>query len=118
MAIPLNQVLLAVLMLAAAAGLLFAWRGYLRRGSERRIRAMLEAVGLSPALASSGHVEAIMREVRQRCRTCNAEDACERWLQSAHRGDNDFCPNAHVFELLGEHVPAVPHKPGLRAGLS
>lgn len=115
MAILLNEVLLAVLMAAVAAGLFFAWRRYLRRNSERRLRAMLEAVGLSPALASSGHVDAIMKEVRQRCRTCNAEDVCERWLKSAERGDNDFCPNAHVFELLGEHRPAAAPKKGLHA---
>lgn len=115
MAILSNEVVLAVLMGLVAVGLFIAGRGYLRRNSERRMRAMLEAVGLSPELASSGHVEAIMKEVRQRCRTCNAEDVCERWLQSAGRGDNDFCPNAHVFELLGEHGRGASRKPRLRA---
>ena len=80
------------------------------------MRQMLEAVGLSPALASSGHVETIMKEVRQRCGTCNAEDVCERWLKSGDRGDNDFCPNAHIFELLGEHGSALPARARLRLG--
>jgi uncharacterized protein YneF (UPF0154 family) len=115
MAILLNEILPAVLMVVLAVGLFFAWRRYLRRNSERRMRAMLEAVGLKPSLASSGHVEAIMKEVRARCRTCNAEDVCERWLASDARGDNDFCPNAHIFELLGEHGRKAQGKPRFRA---
>lgn len=98
-----NGIIMALAMVAAAVVLYFAWRAWLHAGSERRMRAMLEAVGLRPDLASSGHVAAIMHEVRQRCRACSSEDVCERWLREGKAGEPDFCPNARVFEMLGEH---------------
>lgn len=69
--------------------------------------AMLEAVGLDPEIATSGEIPTIMKEVRQRCRSCATEAVCERWLQGNEEGDNDFCPNAKVFEILLKHNRAA-----------
>ena len=98
------QLLAAVAMVAAAIALFVGYRSYLARNSERRLRSMLEAVGLDPAIASSGEIPTIMKEVRQRCRSCSAEGVCERWLAGEQEGGNDFCPNARVFEILHKYT--------------
>ena len=98
------QIFAAIAMFAVAVALFFTYRAYLARNSERRMRTMLESVGLDPEIASSGEMPTIMKEVRQRCRACSSESVCERWLAGETRGDNDFCPNAKVFELLGKYA--------------
>jgi len=69
---------------------------------------MLERVGLDPAIALAGEPDSVlecviaasMKQIRQRCRACMTEDVCERWLAGDEHGDNDFCPNAKVFDAL------------------
>jgi len=100
MSISLIQLLVAMVMVGMAMVLLFAYRRYLATNSERRMRAMLLSVGLDPDVTSNGDIDSIMSAVRRRCRTCASEDVCERWLKGEVRGDNDFCPNAKVFEAL------------------
>jgi len=97
------QIVGALLMLAVVVGLVFAWRRYQARSSEGRMLTMLESVGLDPAIASSGDLNAIMTEVRERCRHCQSEDLCERWLKGEETGGNEFCPNSRVFEILRKH---------------
>ncbi|MDH3512653.1 MAG: DUF6455 family protein [Gammaproteobacteria bacterium] len=99
----LTQFLAAIVMAGVAIGLFFAYRKYLAANSERRMLAMLESVGLDPAIASSGDIQTIMGEVRQRCQSCASEDVCERWLRHDEEGDNDFCPNARAFEILKKY---------------
>jgi len=70
-----------IAMLAVTVALVFAYRNYLAVNSERRMLSMIESIGLDPAIASSSDLETIMGEVRE-------------------KGDNDFCPNAKVFEVL------------------
>lgn len=65
-----------------------------------RLDRMLEALGLDPALASSGDLETIMSEVKQRCSACQAGSTCDRWLDGDQRGDREFCPNAKVLDVL------------------
>jgi hypothetical protein len=96
----LFQIIAAIIMVAATFALVVTFRRYKRAGSERRMVNMLERVGLDPALASSGDYETIMKEVRQRCGNCSTESVCERWLAADEVSDNDFCPNAKVFDLL------------------
>lgn len=96
----LFQILAALLMLAAAIALVAAYRRYLAAGSERRMRSMLETVGVDSEVLSSADTNAIVREIRQRCQTCSAEDVCEHWLTGKTAGDNSFCPNAKVFDEL------------------
>lgn len=101
------QLIGGILMLAAVVALIFAWRGYLVGNSERRMLAMLDAIGIDPAIASSGDFDGIMHEVRQRCRQCQSEAVCERWLEGKEAGDNEFCPNARVFEILKKYDAAA-----------
>lgn len=103
----LTQILAAIVMAGVAIALLFAYRKYLAANSERRMLAMLESVGLDPAIASSGDIQTIMGEVRQRCQSCASEDVCERWLRRDEKGDNDFCPNARAFEILKKYGGAA-----------
>ena len=69
-------------------------------GYERRMRRMLVAVGLDADLADDHDIPTIMKEVRYRCRRCPAESECEGWLDGDVDGENDFCPNHKVFEVL------------------
>ncbi len=96
------QFLVAAGMFAVALFLVFGFLRYQRSGSERRMRRMLKAVGLDPEIADSGDIEAIMKDVRYRCRRCSSEAVCERWLAGQEEGSNDFCPNHRVFEILGK----------------
>jgi len=61
---------------------------------------MLQYAGLDPKIATRGDTKAIIKEVRRRCRRCQSEDLCRRWLAGEERGENDFCPNAQVFKEL------------------
>jgi len=101
------QVAAAIAMVGIAAAMIFGFRRYLAVNSERRMRAMLEAVGLDPEIATSGEIPTIMKEVRQRCRSCAIESVCERWLQGENDDGNDFCPNAKVFDILRKHSHAA-----------
>ena len=97
------QVVAAMAMVGVAAAMFFGFRRYLAVNSERRMRAMLVSVGLDPEIATSGEIPTIMKEVRQRCRSCASESVCERWLQGKKDDSNDFCPNAKVFDILGKY---------------
>ncbi len=101
------QVVAAMAMVGIAAAMIFGFRRYLAVNSERRMRAMLESVGLDPEIAASGEIPTIMKEVRQRCRSCASESVCERWLQGKKDDSNDFCPNAKVFDILRKHSQAA-----------
>ena len=76
--------------------------------SERRMLLMMECVGLDSSIATTGNCDTVfecaidvsMNEVRQRCRACTITKLCERWLAGDEYGDNDFCPNAKVFDEL------------------
>ena len=103
----LFQIIAAIFMVSATIALVVWFRKYKGAASERRMVSMLERVGLDPAIASSGDNEAIMKEIHQRCRTCAAEDVCERWLADDEDGDNVFCPNAKVIDALKRTSGAV-----------
>ncbi len=103
MSVSLMQIVAAIAMLGVAAALTVAYKRYLATNSERRMRAMLESVGLDPALAASGEIPAIMNDVRKRCQTCSSEDVCERWLTTGKDNGNEFCPNSKVFEILRKY---------------
>ena len=103
MSISLIQVMTAIALVAVVIALFFGYRRYLQRNSERRMLGMLTSLGLDPTIASSGDIETIMGEVRDRCRQCQSEDKCERWLKGEEGGDASFCPNHRVFEILGKY---------------
>lgn len=103
MSVSLIQIVAAIAMIGVAVALVILYRRYLAANSERRMRSMLESVGLDPAIAASGEIPTIMKEVRQRCQSCGSEDACERWLAENKEGENSFCPNSKVFEILRKY---------------
>jgi hypothetical protein len=103
MELPLIQVIAAIAMTGIAVAIVLGFRRYLAANSERRMLTMIESVGLDPEIATSGEIPAIMKEVRQRCRSCATEAVCERWLQRNGEGDNSFCPNAKAFEVLKKY---------------
>ena len=100
MSISLTQVLVALVLVGVAIVLVFAYRRYRAANSKRRMSAMLVSVGLDPDITSSGDLVSIMAAARLRCEACASKDVCERWLDAELQGDNDFCPNATVFESL------------------
>jgi hypothetical protein len=103
----LYEVVLAAGLLLAAA-LLVAW--YLRykaARSESRMMSMLQRIGLDPELAAQADTETVISEIRRRCRKCQAEDVCERWLEGKLEGSNSFCPNRRVFEELAKRPKAA-----------
>ncbi len=97
------QGFIGLAMAGIAILMVFGFRSYLANSSERRMRGMLESAGLDPAIAYSNELPVIMHHVRQRCRTCNSEGVCERWLAGKENGGNDFCPNAKIFRILQKH---------------
>lgn len=103
MTVSTDQVFVAAGMLFVALAIVFAYRGYLVRSSERRMSRMLEKVGLDPDIVADGDIPTIMHDVRARCRTCSSESVCERWLDGEEAGENDFCPNHRVFEILQKY---------------
>jgi hypothetical protein len=103
MNVSLIQLIAAIVMAVVAITLFFGYRNYLAANSKRRMLAMLESVGLDPAIASSGDIKTIMSEVQKRCQSCASEDVCERWLKSDTKGDNDFCPNSKAFAILAKY---------------
>lgn len=105
----MTQILAALVMVGVGVALTIGYRKYLAANSERRMRAMLESVGLDPEIADIGGIETIMSEVRQRCSSCNAETACERWLDGEVQGENDFCPNSKVFAVLKKYRGDTPY---------
>ncbi len=94
------QISVAIFMAVVCIALVVWIRTYINATSEWRMMHMLERAGLDPEIATSGDTEAIIREVRSRCRKCQTEDLCERWLAGEEKGENTFCPNANIFRSL------------------
>jgi len=105
--ITLTQIIAAIVMVGLGLALVIGYRVYLARNSERRMLSMIDSLGLDPEVASNEELGTIMGEVRQRCRGCTTEDVCERWLRGDEEGDNAFCPNARVFEILDKYKGAA-----------
>jgi len=101
--ISLSQAITAIAMIGVGIALVVAYRAYLARNSERRMLSMLDSLGLDSGIASNKDLSTIMGEVRERCQSCTSEDVCERWLKGEEEGDNAFCPNARVFEILNKY---------------
>ena len=103
MDVTLTQLIAAIVMVGLGLALVIGYRAYLNRNSERRMLSMIDSLGLDTDIASNEELGTLMVEVRQRCRGCTAEDVCERWLRGDEEGDNAFCPNARVFEILDKY---------------
>ena len=104
MDISLTQIVAYAVMIGVVIALVFAYQRYLARNAERRMLGMLVSVGLDPDTVLRDDLDTIMKEVRQRCNSCQSEDVCERWLKGDEGGGNAFCPNSKVFEILARHT--------------
>ena len=98
---------LAVVLVLAAGCLVYWYLSFKAAQSERRMTSMLQRAGLDPELVKLEDAEVLMSQIRSRCRKCQAEDVCERWLAGKLKGSNAFCPNAGVFEELVKRVQAA-----------
>ncbi len=97
-------------VLAVLTGVVFfvSWFSHMRSVSARRMMRMMERVGLDPIIATRTYpqtlaypqTEAIMKQSRRRCRGCQSEGLCERWLAGEVKRDNSFCPNSQTFITL------------------
>lgn len=96
----LFEIGLTVLMLAVGGFLLVWFWRYRAAGTQRRMAQMLARAGVAPEMISGGDVEAIKKDLRRRCSTCNAEDLCERWLAGEAEGESGFCPNEEIIRSL------------------
>jgi hypothetical protein len=94
------QIGVAIFMLAVSISLVVWFFRYLAAASERRMMHMLARAGVAPEVAKHGDTEAVIRDVRTRCRRCRVEDLCDRWLAGEVEGDHSFCPNAQIFRRL------------------
>ena len=97
------QIILAIVMVAVSGALVVWFWKYRTAESRRRMTQMLTRAGVPPEVLGRGDVEAIIKDVRSRCRTCSSEDLCERWLAGKVEGENDFCPNAEIFRNLARN---------------
>ena len=93
---------IAIFLLVVSVGLAVWFEKYRTAASTSRRMAMMRRLALDPEIGSRDdpNSEAILRDVRRRCRRCEAEDLCERWLAGEVRGRNSFCPNWRVFRRL------------------
>lgn len=96
----MTDVNIAFILVVAAIVLVVWFFNYKTGSSEKRMLRMLQSAGLDPEIATQGDTESIIRSVRRRCRKCQVEDLCERWLAGLEEGNNYFCPNAQVLEEL------------------
>jgi len=97
----LYEIGVATLMVAVIVALIVWFFRDLATVSARRMTQMLMRAGVDPEVARQGNVEAIMQDVRRRCQKCRSEALCDRWLAGKVEGDNNFCPNAPIFRMLG-----------------
>jgi len=105
----LFQLTLAIFMVAVSGALVVWFWRYRAAGSQRRMTQMLTLAGVPAKVLRRGDVEAIIKDVRSRCRACSSEGVCERWLAGEVEGENDFCPNAQIFRSLAKSTgPIAP----------
>ncbi len=96
------NILIGVLMVGAGLALTAWYFGYLGASSESRMLRMLKRAGVNPEIAKRNDKKLIINDVRSRCRKCQSEAECERWLAGDAGGENTFCPNHRIFSRLAK----------------
>jgi len=101
-----NNIPIALAMLAVSAILIFLFLRFKANGSEKRMTRMMKQKGLNieTTRLDAPVLKDIIHDVRARCRKCQSEDYCERWLSGEVEGENTFCPNVKVFLQLAENT--------------
>jgi hypothetical protein len=90
--------------LVITASALVAWFLYYKAsGTRRRMQGMMMRVGIDPEFVSEDDKKTVIKGIRRRCRKCQTEDICERWLANKIQGGNEFCPNAKIFNIISKH---------------
>ena len=100
MKLSLFQIIAVIGAVGVPFTLVITNRRYVAASFERRLMSMRERLGVGPTTVLNADTEAVMNEIRQRCRRCTSKDMCERWLAGNEAGKNAFCPNAKLFEEL------------------
>ena len=95
-----NEVGVAITLVSTAIVLVVWFLYYKASNTKRRMRSMLMRAGLDPSIETDADKKMVIKGIRMRCKKCQTEDVCERWLANKISGGNDFCPNAEIFELL------------------
>ena len=103
----LFEIGVAALMVAVSVALIVWFSRYMAVASGRRMMHMLTRAGVDPEVAKQGDTDAIIHDVRSRCRRCQSEDLCDRWLAGSVEGDNGFCPNAQIFRRLTKTAGSI-----------
>jgi len=72
-----------------------------------RMVRMMSRIGLNANFRNrcGPKARAVIKECRIRCGRCRAEDQCERWLDGDVKGENGFCPNTRIFNVLRRVSP-------------
>ena len=96
------NILIGVLMVGVGLALTAWYFGYLGASSESRMLRMLKRAGVDPEIARRNDKKLIINDVRSRCRKCQSEAECERWLAGDAGGENTFCPNHRIFSRLAK----------------
>ena len=96
------EISVAIIMLAVSVIMLLWFKRDPAAASTSRMTDMMSYFALDAEIGTNGdpRAEAIMKEVRQRCRKCQAKNVCEKWLVGKIHGRNTFCPNARTFRML------------------
>jgi len=103
----LLEIGVALVMVAIIAALFVWFAKYLGASSEKRMMRMLTRAGVDPDIVARSDNQAIAEDIRRRCRKCQAEDLCERWLAGKAGGENSFCPNARILSALATKHQAM-----------
>ena len=96
------NILIGVLMVGVGLALTAWYFCYLGGSSESRMLRMLKRAGVDPEIARRNDKKSIINDVRSRCRKCQSEAECERWLAGDAGGENTFCPNHRIFSRLAK----------------
>jgi len=103
----LFEIGVAALMVGMSVALIVWFLKDIWAASGRRMMHMLTRAGVNPEVAKQGDTNAIIHDVRSRCRRCQSEDLCDRWLAGSVEGDNGFCPNAQIFRRLTKTAGSI-----------
>ena len=98
---------IAAILVVVAITLVAVFLRYKDSRSQWRMNSMLRRVGVDPEVIKSGNQKEIITAIRKRCKQCQTEDICERWLAGDIEGSNSFCPNMKVINSLavkGDHI--------------
>ena len=111
------EISVAIIILVVSVAMLLRFKRYRAAASTSRMIDMMSYFALDPEIGTNDdpQTEAIMKEVRQRCRKCQAKDVCEQWLVGRINGRSTFCPNARTYRMLARTANLCSRRRTLQA---